>query len=208
MLKDQILSIINEELIAVIRSGSMSAKGRFWIRDESKLWVNDSNVLLTEVTAKDLYTVSFAQTDQLKDNLTQLAVSIMTHNPLIIILLLNSSHYSKTVSITGDTVKPYVDDIAQIIGIDIKNYPVSQRGKILKLFKSRSAVAIQNEGILCSGLTPGDAAAAAIIAEKAALIHVQGSYLGKVHYIGRIESALMRFIYRRKYSKQAVITGR
>lgn len=53
-----------------------------------------------------------------------------------------------------------------------------------------------------------DAVAAAIIAEKAAFIHIQGSFIGPLSFIGRLESALMRFVYKKKYSRQASISGR
>lgn len=208
MLKEQVLKILEKEIIPVIKSGSMSARDRLWFRDESVIWMTKEEVSLTKLAADDILSVSSNTEAVSQDNLTQLAISVMSENPYINMLILNRSHYSKTVSTTGETVKPYVDDIAQIIGIDIRNYPAAERKKISRLFKSRSAVSIKDEGILCAGSSPDDAAAVAIIAEKAAIIHIQGSFFNKLTYIGKAESALMRFIYRRKYSKQAAINGR
>ena len=208
MEKIQVISIINDEIIPVIRSGSMSEKDRIWLRDKNGIWTSKEETLLTELTSDDILQVPLNSKMDYPDNLTHLAIAVMSENPGLNMLILNRSQYSKTVSVTGETVKPYVDDIAQIIGIDIKNYPSSKIKKITRLFRSRSAVCVKNEGILCAGTSPDDAAAVAIIAEKAAIIHIQGSFFEKLTYIGRAESALMRFIYRRKYSKQAAINGR
>ena len=208
MLKEQVFKILEQEIIPVIRSGSMSANDRIWLRDTNEMWMSKEGASLNEISEDDILSVSINAEVINPDTLTRLAISVMSENPDINMLILNRTEYSRTISATGETVKPYVDDIAQIIGINIKNYPHSEIKKITRLFRSRSAVSIKNEGILCAGSSPDDAAAVAIIADKAAIIHIQGSFFERLTYIGRAESALMRFIYRRKYSKQAAINGR
>ena len=203
MIKEQVIEIICRELLPVISAGCMSAKDRFWLRDENILWTAEEGLLLPDITADDITSVMLNTPDNLPDKLTRLAVSIMIENPRINILLLNRLDYSKTVSIAGENLKPYVDDIAQIIGIEIKSCNLSEHRKISRLLKRRSAVTIKGEGILCAASSPDEAAAVAIIADKAAFIHIQGSFIGKLTYIGKAESAFMRFVYRRKYSKQA-----
>lgn len=198
----------SEELVSLIKACSMSDRDRFWIRDDDMIRMTGDGASITKITADNIISVPPEKTIQTPDMLTKIAILVMTENPGIKALQLNRSHYSKTLSMSGETIKPYVDDIAQIIGIDVKNCHISETKKILRLFQSRSAVAVRGEGILCSGSSPDDAEAVAIIAEKAAFIHVRGSYIGKVNYIGRLESALMRFVYRRKYSKQAKIAVR
>ncbi len=200
--------MIYDDVGPAIRSGSMSGKDRFWIRDGNMVWMAGVDSSLLSVNVNDIVSAGMDAAAGSDDKLIRLAVSILGKNPRINTLLLNRSTYSETVSLTGETLKPYVDDIAQIIGIDIKNLPVDETVKISGLFRSRSAVTIAGEGILCAGTSMDDAVAVAIIAGKAAFIHIQGSYIGPLSFIGRIESAFMRFIYRRKYSKQAAKAGR
>ena len=208
MVKEDILSMIYKDVSPAIRSGSMSGKDRLWIRDGSMLWIAGDNSSLSPVNVNDIVSVGIDAASGSGDKLTRLAALILRKYPGINILLLNRSNYPATVSLTGETLKPYVDDIAQIIGIDIKNFPVDEAAKISALFRSRSAVTIAGEGILCAGTSMDDAVAVAIVAGKAAFIHIRGSYIGSLSFIGMIESAFMRFIYRRKYSKQAALAGR
>jgi len=208
MKKEQIISIINKEISPLITSGSMSVNDRFWIRDGNTVYTARDGFHLSELTAEDIISLPLTEVFVMNDSLSSVTLPVLRLYPHIKTLFLNRSRYSLSISQTGETLKPYVDDIAQIIGIDIKSLPLEDAGKIIKLFKSRSAVTIMNEGILCAGSSPEDAAAVSIIAEKAAYIHIQGSYLGRLNYIGKFESALMRFIYRKKYSKQAEIKSR
>lgn len=208
MVKEQILSMLKNDIIPVISSGAMSDRDRVWIRDGKVIWSTGENSSLSAVNVNELAAVSIDNTAESPDKLDRLAALVMKQYTGIKVLILNRSHYPKTISMTGETLKPYVDDIAQIIGIDIRNLPISDTGRILKQFKNRSAVTIAGEGILCSGSSVDDAAAAAVIADKAANIHIRGSYIAKLKFIGAAESALMRFIYLRKYSKQAALAGR
>lgn len=208
MFKEDILSMIFDVVSPAIRSGSMSGKDCFWIRDGNKVWLAGINSSLSAVNVNDIILTTMDNAAGSEDDLTRLAVMLFKKYSWINVLLLNRAEFSKAISLTGETLKPYVDDIAQIIGIDIRNCTAGETAKISGLFKSRSAITIAFEGILCAGTSMDDAVAVAIIAEKAAYIHVKGSFLGTVKYIGKFESALMRFIYRRKYSKQAAKAGR
>lgn len=208
MLKKEIISMVNEEAGSAIRSGSMSSGDRFWIRDGNMLWTAADNASLAALSSDGIIALGMEDAAGSANGLTRLAALILLKNPGIRVLLLNRSHYPGTIALTGETLKPYVDDIAQIIGIDIKNLPADKAGKISRIFKNRSAVTIKGEGILCAGTSFDDAVAVAIIADKAAFIHIRGGFIGRLSFIGRIESALMRFVYRRKYSKQAGISGR
>ncbi len=208
MVREDLVSMVREDITGAVKSGLLSGDGCVWFRDGGMLWMNRSNSSLVNLTPDDFISIPVNSGADMPDALTGIASSVMNKNRHINVLILNRAAYSKTVCETGETLKPYVDDIAQIIGIDIKSCMQSDTGKITKLFRSRSAVTIKGEGILCSGSCMDDAVAAAIIAEKGALIHVQGGYLGKLHFIGRLESALMRFVYVRKYSRQASKAGR
>ncbi|MGL4368127.1 MAG: class II aldolase/adducin family protein, partial [Spirochaetota bacterium] len=71
--------------------------------------------------------------------------------------------------------------------------------------KKRNAVLLKGAGVLCADGSLDDALASAMIAEKACTIHIQGSYIGGGKAINLLESALMRFVYLKKYSKSAAL---
>lgn len=208
MVKEDILSMIYKDAGPAVRTGSLSGKNCFWVRDGSRVWLAGANSSVSAVNANDIILVSMDNAAGANDELTRLAVLLMRKYRWINVILINRAEYSRTISLSGETLKPYVDDVAQIAGIDIKNLPAGKTGRILSLFKSRSAVVIAGEGILCAGASMDEAVAVAIIAEKAAFIHIRGSFIGSLSFIGRFESALMRSIYRKKYSRQAMIAGR
>lgn len=114
-----------------------------------------------------------------------------------------------TVSCLGKTVKPQVDDFAQIVGADVRctefdeKIPDKSVADCAKAMKGRHALLLKNDGALCCGPNEGDARAVEMIMEKNCLA-LLGTMLFKVYApITPLHSHLMRFVYLKKYSKQA-----
>lgn len=110
---------------------------------------------------------------------------------------------------TGITVRPFLDDFAQIVGITLKNatYDPNDRlksaKKAVKKMKYRDAVMIKHNGAVCAGSSMEEADAVKLVAEKGCKSFVAASAYGKEDkYINPLECTLMRIIYKTKYSKK------
>ena len=106
------------------------------------------------------------------------------------------------VAAMGKTVKPQLDDSAQIIGVSLKCAKNSPK-KVVKALKGRHCVLVKDGGALCCGSNESNAGAVEMIAEKSCLTYIGSGLFGKCKPINPIESLLMRVIYLKKYSKQA-----
>ncbi len=110
---------------------------------------------------------------------------------------------------TGITVKPFLDDFAQIVGISLKtaDYDINNRlksaKKAVRKMKYRDAVMLKHNGAICVGSSKDEANAVKLVAEKGCKSFVAASAYGKEDkYINPLECTLMRVIYKTKYSKK------
>ncbi len=120
---------------------------------------------------------------------------------------INSILYSQApevlaVAAMGKTVKPQLDDSAQIIGRSLKCAKNSPK-KVVKALKGRHCVLVKDGGALCCGSNESNAGAVEMIAEKSCLTYIGSGLFGKCKPINPVECLLMRVIYLKKYSKQA-----
>lgn len=113
------------------------------------------------------------------------------------------------VSRTGLKLCPLLDDLAQICGATVKNAvfnpnsTIASSKKVVRALRGRSAVLLRDNGAVCCGPSEFDAQATRMVMEKGCKAQVGMSLFGKVKPINPIETRLMRFIYMKKYSKQA-----
>ena len=114
------------------------------------------------------------------------------------------------VSKIGATVKPFLDDFAQITGVNLKTVDFSASSsvrsakKTVKKLRGRNAVLLKNSGALCVGSSPDDAQAVKLVTEKGCMAYTAADLYGKEdERIKFTECLLMRVIYKTKYSKKA-----
>lgn len=138
--------------------------------------------------------------------------AIYLNFPEINALIHTVSPDTLTISQTGKTVHPYLEDFAQIIGtsaraIDtgILRDPGRAVSEISQKMKGRSAVMLKGNGALCGGPTQKDAAAAAVVMEKNCKAVIVSWLFGRGKPINPLESMRMRHIYRKRYSKKATL---
>ena len=113
------------------------------------------------------------------------------------------------VSFLGKTLKPQVDDYAQIVGVDVRCAEFDEKNakktalQCVKAMNRRHGLLLKDDGALCCGINESDARAVEMILEKNCLTFL-GTMLYNVNQpITPLHSHLMRFIYLKKYSKQA-----
>ncbi len=131
---------------------------------------------------------------------------IYAENKNINNIIFNNSPEILAISYFGITIKPILDDYAQIIGSSVKNVD-NNPILISKALKKSPLVFVRNLGALCCGKTNDDALAVSMIAQKACKAYIGASLFGKVKPINSLECMLMRFIYLKKYSKKAEINN-
>ena len=107
-----------------------------------------------------------------------------------------------TLAKAGKTVRPVFDDFAQLIGINAKVVSEDHR-KVSKALKFRNGVYLKNNGALCASCDLDDAYAVAMVMDKNSKAVIETSILGGGKVINVVESALMRVVYKMKYSKAA-----
>ncbi len=113
----------------------------------------------------------------------------------------NASNEVVAVSRLGKTMKPLLDDFAQICGPTVKC--AKSYDKASKAIKGKNAVLIKDKGALCCGANEGDAQAVDMIMSKSSLTLLTSKVFGKAKAINPAEAWLMRIVYTLKYSKQA-----
>ena len=113
----------------------------------------------------------------------------------------NASSEVVAVSRLGKTMKPLLDDFAQICGPTVKCAKSSD--KAAKKIKGKNAVLIKDKGALCCGANEGDAQAVDMIMSKSSLTLLTTKIFGKAKAINPAEAWIMRIVYTLKYSKQA-----
>lgn len=110
----------------------------------------------------------------------------------------------------GKTLKPLLDDFAQIVGVTVKcaefdpNDTLKSSKKVAKKIKKKgtNAVLLKDNGAVCCGSNKDEASAAEMVMEKNCKSIVSGELFGSPKAISKLDSVLMNVIYRVKYSKQ------
>lgn len=108
------------------------------------------------------------------------------------------------VSITGRVLKPLIDDLAQIAGVNIKNVAngLERRKAVARELKYKNAVLLEGEGALCTGITEDDARAVAMVLKKGCGADLYRAALDRRNQVGFVDAYLQRLVYVMKYSKQ------
>lgn len=106
----------------------------------------------------------------------------------------------QAIAVRGITLRPHLDDLAQIAGVTIrcaKNDPAA----ILKALKSRNAVLVPGIGAICRAEDESDLPAIAAIVRKGCMAALYAAGYG-AKPLGGLDCRIMRLVYKTKYSKK------
>jgi L-fuculose-phosphate aldolase len=108
------------------------------------------------------------------------------------------------VSGTGRILKPFLDDLAQIAGVNIKTVEngFDNVNAVAKELKNKNAVLIKGAGALCTGVTESDAEAVAMVLRKGCMADLYAAALNKTDRLSIIDAYIQRIVYVTKYSKR------
>lgn len=109
----------------------------------------------------------------------------------------------------GGTIRPLLDDFAQIVGVTMRTGEYDPDNakrtakRIVRKLKGRNAVMLKNNGALCVAGSRYDAQAVQMVLEKDLRAETAANLIGKAKRVGRLDALLERTVYTLKYSKQA-----
>lgn len=121
----------------------------------------------------------------------------------------DTNPYVIALSRNGKTEYPYLEDFAQIAGVNVKNESYeeteqrTQNVAIAKALKGRNACFIKGQGAICTGNSEFDAGAVELVLEKEAHAALYAAVAGDAKVLNPIGCALERTVYVAKYSKLA-----
>ena len=166
------------------------------IRNSGKMYYTASNSNFATITDKDIISVDL---DKAK-GVSQRHADIYKARADINAICSTHPAWVCAVAKKGCTIPAVLDDMAQIVGPTCKTAS-NDTGSIIKTLKGRNSCLVKNDGCLTSGRTMSEAYTCVLVLDKASHCFVSASVLGKNKVINGIESRLMRFVYKKKYSK-------
>lgn len=212
MKNDDAKNLLCSTALKLVEEGFVTKDGCLSIREGNTIYISAEAADLSSLKAEDLVEFNMDQakiTNDKKADKTMLRHLNLYRNRKDINAVIHCTSSSVLCSSkAGEIVYPLLDDMAQIVGTTLKTAPkgidsISLK-KIIKAIKGRNSVLINGEGALCASSSMDDAHAICQVSEKACKSWIESSFLGGGHKINAVESALMRFVYLKKYSKQAV----
>lgn len=114
-------------------------------------------------------------------------------------ILLENTPYILKMSNLSKTMEPYLDDAAQIAGVDVKR--VESADELLEALTERNAVLIKGIGALCTGFDESEAEAVAIVLEKACMAAYLAHCVGNIPPLSKESAKKDREGYVNHYSK-------
>ena len=109
----------------------------------------------------------------------------------------------------GKTMKPFLDDLAQLCGPVVKcavfnpSDTLKTSKKVVKALGKRNAVLVKDNGAVCVAGSQYDAEAVELVMEKGCKTAMGAELYAETKPIGAFDAHLMNFIYKVKYSKKA-----
>ena len=107
---------------------------------------------------------------------------------------------AQAMAVHGKTLHPHLDDLAQIAGATIR-CSKKDAASVMKALHGRNAVLIPGIGAVCCAEDESDLEAIAAIARKGCLAALYAEKCSAAP-LGRIDRAIMRLVYTKKYSKK------
>lgn len=107
------------------------------------------------------------------------------------------------ISLSGVSLKPWLDDFAQIVGSSAECAKAVSPEAIVKALGNRRGVLVPGYGALCCAATDSDLQAVRLVMEKDAFAQIAALLLGGSKPIGLFDCKLMHFVYSKSYAKRS-----
>lgn len=114
---------------------------------------------------------------------------------------LNGGDYAVMWANKRKTLHAQLDDMAQMLGSHVPCVKAKPK-KVVRALKVRDAVYVKGVGAVVKADDPDDREALRLLTEKSALCALHTAGLGSKVKLNTADTALMRFVYKKKYSKR------
>lgn len=103
-------------------------------------------------------------------------------------------------------IRPFLDDLAQIAGINLKTIEngLTKPLSIAKELKHKNAVLLSNAGALCTGKTADDAKAVEMVLKKGCTAAIYCNEINHTKWLSTLDALIQRVVYVKKYSKKKI----
>ena len=105
----------------------------------------------------------------------------------------------RAVSGWGRTLWPYMDDLAQLAGVDIRCVPAEERA-VERAIRGRNAVLLRGSGALCAGGTEDDVQAVCSLLQKGCAAALYARQEPRCRPLGPVDAQLQRQLFQRSYA--------
>ena len=126
---------------------------------------------------------------------------LLTAVPEGLCALWDASPEVLAVSAQGRRLRPYLDDLAQIAGVDVLCAPPDP-GRVRKALRGRNAVLIRGAGAICTGDTESGAEAVRALLRKGCAAKLYAEAVGGCRPLAPADAALQRLVYQRSYKRK------
>lgn len=175
------------------RERYFTAYGQLVLRVNEETYISSrENLRLSKLTEKD-----FELFDINTGDIGRIFSSRDDINAIVFICTEAAVRFSKE----NQTMRPALDDLAQIIGPDVTVCPDGTARTLLKALRNRRGCFIQGSGIIAVGETIEEAIAGARILEKSAEAEIYSSRLNGLQYLDPAAAQELHKYYDGSYSK-------
>lgn len=123
-------------------------------------------------------------------------------DPTIGAVIRTDTPFIKKVSEYGRTMRPYIDDLAQIAGTSVRTVGTDAgKREYARAMRGRAAVLVQGKGALCVGTDRSEAEAVCMVLEKGCQAAYLAYRIGRVPPVGFFSAAKDRQVYVKSYAK-------
>lgn len=169
------------------------------IRDGDGMYATNPAKDVGAQTEGDVNRYGFAQTPV--DQMLALHRELYLRRPDISAIITNHAPYCVAMAKQGKKLVAVLDDMAQIIGQSAKVASSYAPEDVIKIIGKNDACLVKNGGVVAVGRTPDEAHTGSLVLEKGAKAYIEATILGGAVKIPYHEALLMRFVYKKKYSK-------
>lgn len=163
------------------------------------LLITDPEKSLSDITESDIIKVP---AEKAADGVVPLHRAVYHKRNDVNAIIINRARYCEAAASSEIKSLPAVlDDMAQIIGPAVRIAKSADPQTVVKTLKGRNACLIKDAGSVAVGRTLDEAHTGALVLEKGAQAFIEGTILGGAERIRLWEALLMRFVYKKKYSK-------
>jgi len=176
---------VKEEDGIIITNSTADFKG---IKESDLVFVNDKNIDTLEGNFRAAAVILFCAIKQDKD---ASAAAIVDSEAIL------------KFSSKNKTLKPILDDMAQICGISIKCASKNTAAEVVAAIAGqRNACFLPSAGAVVTGRTLDEICTATLVLDKACHAEILAEPKGGTQYMGFIDALLEHVVFKMKYSKQ------